>query len=58
MRRIAQFLVVVAMLGCSAQSGYQPRNGDIVFQTSQSSQSLAIQLATNSLYGDDVLPKK
>jgi hypothetical protein len=47
---VAQLLVAVAVLGCSAQSDYQPRNGDIVFQTSQSSQSLAIQLATNSVY--------
>ena len=43
-------MLVAAVLGCSPQSDYQPRNGDIVFQTSTSSQSLAIQLATDSPY--------
>jgi hypothetical protein len=36
--------------GCAEGSGYEPRNGDIVFQTSRSSQSLAIQVATDSPY--------
>jgi len=35
---------------CSPTQGYQPRNGDIVFQTSRSAQSQAIQLATKSPY--------
>ncbi|AKJ43795.1 hypothetical protein QQ39_06925 [Pragia fontium] len=30
--------------------GYQPQQGDIIFQTSRSSQSLAIQQATHSIY--------
>jgi hypothetical protein len=38
------------LLGCSAGGSYEPRNGDIVFQASRSSQSLAIQLATKSSY--------
>ena len=44
-------MTVCAVLGgCSVGSGYEPRNGDVVFQTSRSSQSLAIQLATKSPY--------
>jgi len=43
-------IVLAVFLGCSAGGGYEPRNGDIVFQTSRSSQSLAIQLATKSPY--------
>jgi hypothetical protein len=38
------------LAGCGPDVGYTPRNGDIVFQTSRSSQSLAIQLATKSPY--------
>jgi hypothetical protein len=41
---------LVFVCACSSGSGYEPRNGDIVFQTSRSSQSLAIQLATKSRY--------
>jgi hypothetical protein len=36
--------------GCGPASGYDPHNGDIVFQTSKSPQSQAIQLATKSPY--------
>lgn len=36
--------------GCSQYQSYLPMNGDIVFQVSQSSQSAAIQLATDSPY--------
>jgi hypothetical protein len=36
--------------GCAPGGGYEPRSGDIVFQTSRSAQSLAIQLATASPY--------
>ena len=36
--------------GCAPDGGYEPRSGDIVFQTSRSAQSLAIQLATDSPY--------
>jgi hypothetical protein len=48
----AAFLPLIALLlaGCSRGSGYEPRNGDIVFQISRSSQSKAIQLATHSPY--------
>jgi hypothetical protein len=40
--------VVLASGGCS--NGYAPQNGDIVFQTSRSAQSEAIQRATDSPY--------
>jgi len=42
--------LLVLFLACSACSHdeYIPRNGDIIFQTSRSSQSKAIQLATHS----------
>jgi hypothetical protein len=43
-------LVCNLLAACSPGSGYEPRNGDIVFQTSRSPQSLAIQLATKSPY--------
>lgn len=43
-------LLAVALLAACGRDGYEPRNGDIVFQTSKSSQSLAIQLATRSPY--------
>ena len=36
--------------GCRSESSYNPVAGDIVFQTSRSSQSAAIQLATKSPY--------
>jgi hypothetical protein len=55
--RVAQLLkaaaaasVLVIVIACSAGNRYEPRNGDIVFQTSRSAQSLAIQLATKSPY--------
>jgi len=38
------------MVGCGNPSADQLRDGDIIFQTSQSSQSAAIQLATHSKY--------
>jgi len=46
-------LVLVAVIACSTcarGTEYQPRNGDIIFHTSRSSQSIAIQKATNSPY--------
>jgi hypothetical protein len=49
MRLSAFFIVVIGLVGCSP-GGYEPRNGDIVFQTSRSSQSAAIQFATKSQY--------
>jgi len=45
---ILSFLLV--MVGCGNPSADQLRDGDIIFQTSQSSQSAAIQLATHSKY--------
>jgi uncharacterized protein YycO len=45
---ILSFLIV--LFGCGKPSADQLRDGDIIFQTSQSSQSAAIQLATHSKY--------
>jgi Permuted papain-like amidase enzyme, YaeF/YiiX, C92 family len=50
MSRFTLVAVVLILAGCVQDPGYEPRNGDIVFQTSRSSQSLAIQLATKSPY--------
>jgi hypothetical protein len=50
MSRITVFAIALILAGCARDPGYEPRNGDIVFQTSRSSQSLAIQLATKSPY--------
>ncbi|MBN1514945.1 YiiX family permuted papain-like enzyme [Candidatus Sumerlaeota bacterium] len=47
--RSCLFLMIV-LIGCAAQENYAPQNGDIIFHTSTSSQSKAIQLATNSPY--------
>jgi permuted papain-like amidase YaeF/Yiix C92 family enzyme len=49
-RCLAGIAVFFALLGCTPSGGYEPRDGDIVFHTSRSSQSLAIQLATKSPY--------
>jgi hypothetical protein len=45
-------LFALANTSCRAEDrmAYEPRNGDIVFHTSRSSQSLAIQKATRSPY--------
>lgn len=40
-------IIIFVITGCS---NYEPYNGDIIFQTSLSSQSKAIQLATKSPY--------
>ena len=50
MSRVTLVAVVLIFAGCAQDPEYEPRNGDIVFQTSRSSQSLAIQLATKSPY--------
>jgi hypothetical protein len=50
MSRVTVFAIALILTGCAQDPGYEPRNGDIVFQTSRSSQSLAIQLATKSPY--------
>lgn len=42
--------LAIAGLACSPIGDYQPRDGDVIFQTSRSSQSQAIQLATKSPY--------
>ncbi len=46
----AVLLLMALSLGCVAESVYEPANGDIIFQTSKSPQSEAIQLATKSHY--------
>lgn len=43
-------LLLLARCGGATADGYSPRNGDIVFHTSRSSQSVAIQRATHSRY--------
>jgi hypothetical protein len=50
MSRSTFVAVLLFLAGCAQDSAYEPRSGDIVFQTSRSSQSLAIQLATKSPY--------
>jgi len=48
----ARFILLLALvlISCDATPSYIPRNGDIIFHTSRSSQSIAIQRATHSLY--------
>lgn len=48
--RGAGIVGLLALCACTPNAGYEPHDGDIVFQTSRSSQSLAIQLATKSPY--------
>ena len=43
-------LAILTLSACSPIGDYQPRDGDVIFQTSRSSQSQAIQLATKSPY--------
>ena len=45
-------LSLALLIGCgnAPASSYAPRNGDIIFHTSRSAQSLAIQRATHSRY--------
>ena len=43
-------LVIGAVAGCFRSAEYEPRDGDLIFQTTLSSQSEAIQLATHSPY--------
>lgn len=43
-------LILLSSSGYSCSEEYQPQNGDIIFQTSRSSQSVAIQRATKSKY--------
>ena len=43
-------MLVLLVCACSASAQYLPQDGDIIFQTSLSSQSYAIQAATKSRY--------
>ena len=45
---VAAAMLLLVLSSCS--DSYTPRNGDILFQTSRSAQSLAIQRATHSPY--------
>lgn len=42
MSRVTLVAAMSIFAGCAQDPAYEPRNGDIVFQTSRSSQSLAI----------------
>jgi hypothetical protein len=44
------FSIIVLTFGCFKPSAEQLHDGDIIFQTSRSSQSAAIQIATHSKY--------
>jgi len=43
-------LILSVFIGCAKKESFEPQNGDIIFQTSRSAQSLAIQRATGSKY--------
>ena len=48
MQQALTLLLLAPLLSCGADSDYEPRDGDLIFQTSRSEQSRAIQLATHS----------
>jgi len=51
LRDLSKYALLLWLAGsstCSAKTAYVPREGDILFQTSRSAQSQAIQLATHS----------
>lgn len=54
MKQLITFLFVsilsVSIIGCSSNETYKYKNGDIILQTSKSSQSKMIQEVTNSKY--------
>ena len=50
MKKILVLFFVLLVYACSASAQYVPQDGDIIFQTSLSSQSYAIQTATKSRY--------
>jgi hypothetical protein len=50
MRRLAGLVGSLVLVGCTTGGDYDAHDGDIVFHTSRSAQSLAIQLATKSPY--------
>jgi hypothetical protein len=47
---VFHLLLIFLITSCNSSPAYIPHNGDIIFQTSRSSQSLAIQRATHSPY--------
>lgn len=49
-KRLLVVLPLLMATSCTGQQEYVPQNGDIVFHTSTSNQSRAIQLATSSPY--------
>ena len=50
MKKTILLLICLLSHACNSFAEYEPQNGDIIFQTSLSSQSVAIQLATKSRY--------
>ena len=50
MRRLAGLVGSLVLVGCTTGGDYDAHDGDIVFHTSRSAQSQAIQLATKSPY--------
>lgn len=48
--RITLAILFATLAACTTRQGYLPQDGDIVFQTSRSAQSSAVQLATGSRY--------
>jgi hypothetical protein len=48
--RLYLFSILFLIFGCGKPSSGQLHNGDIIFQTSRSNQSTAIQIATHSKY--------
>ena len=50
MKKIFLLLSLLPMLSCRPAKGYEVQDGDLIFQTSLSSQSEAIQKATHSQY--------
>jgi uncharacterized protein YycO len=50
MKKILVLFFVLLVYACSASAQYVPQDGDIIFQTSLSCQSYAIQTATKSRY--------
>lgn len=48
--KLILLLQIALALSCGSPAEYQPKSGDVVFQVSKSSQSLAIQRATGSKY--------
>lgn len=53
MKKIPKYITIglIFLISCQSKTGFSDfRNGDIIFQTSKSGQSRAIQLATDSKY--------